>query len=88
MLSIMKKHQVQKRKLQLGKKTIIKLTGNSMGFRFGGGEPTKPVSECEACLPEESNGNDYTCAKNTNCNQPGQSKDPILSCDCRRRNTF
>ena len=55
MLSNMKQHQLQKRKLQLGKRTIIKLTNSSARLRQGGGGDSEDCASKDnrACVPVE-----------------------------------
>jgi hypothetical protein len=66
MLSIMKKHPLERRKLQLGKKTIIKLTGAMVNAMQTG----KTLSQ--AC-PASKNADD-SCELNPQCGTKNMSK--------------
>jgi hypothetical protein len=81
----MKKDAIQKRKLSLGKKTVIHLSGRQSLY-FAGMMPTAgcPPKETNTC-PKATDGAQYSCKQNSECLPEPGSKTPLDSCACPNR---
>lgn len=80
----MKNDKLQKRKLKLNKKTIIRLNERS-AFNVGG---MMPSADCPtmvgATCPKNTDGVQYSCKQNNEC-FPQASKAAIDTCACPKR---
>lgn len=70
----MKKEPNLKKKLSIGKKTVLLLTKSNSLY---GGKTTEGSCACETF------DNKITCRLHSNCTAPNNSVNPLASCPCK-----